>query len=133
FNIPPGRDGMVSVKTVCLEHGKTDPTPKSNYTIRPIDELNTDPRLKKLIEMLATDQVNHGVAQAAAWNIANEVSWDALARKNRVELLGGYTEKFFTLEQVAAAKVLATRVMNEVEASSKSQPAEESRSRSIKN
>jgi hypothetical protein len=133
FNIPPGRDGMVSVKTVCLEHGKTDPTPKSKYTIRPIDELNSDPRVKKLIEMLATDQVDHGVAQATAWNIANEVSWDALARKNRVELMGGYTEKFFTLEQVAAAKVLATRVMNEVEASAKSQPAEESRSRSIKN
>ncbi len=133
FNIPPGRDGMVSVKTVCLEHGKPDPTPKSNYTIRPIDELNSDPRLKKLIEMLATDQVDHGVAQAAAWNMANEVPWDALAHKNRIELMGGYTEKFFTLEQVAVAKVLVTRIMSEVEASTKSQPNEESRSRSIKN
>ena len=131
FNIPPGRDGMVSVKTLCLEHGNTDPTPKSKYTMRPLDEFVQDARLTALLRLLAHDQVDHGVAQAAAWNMLNSVSWDELAKKNRVELMDGYTEKFFNPMQLGTAQKLVALI--EAEVKDAAEVSHESRSRSLGN
>ena len=104
FNIPPGRDGKVTVQTVCLEHGKPNPRPRMDYTVAPIETLSSDPKVTEICKMLASGEIPQNVAQAAAWNITDEMSWDVLATKNRVERMDGYYERFFTHNELRAAQ-----------------------------
>ena len=103
FNIPPGRTGKVSINTFCMEHGKRDPESRMKYEIKPISALSTDPKIFEVCRMLANDEVTQPVAQAASWNIANDLSWEFMLNKNRVELSTGYFERYFTPGQLEAA------------------------------
>ena len=40
LNVEPGLVGKAKVTSVCLEHGKPDPTPHMKYTIKPIEEVD---------------------------------------------------------------------------------------------
>ena len=111
FNIPPGRDGKVTVQTVCLEHGKPDPRPRMDYVVTPIEILSSDPKIAELCKMLASDEISQNVAQAAAWNVSDELSWDFLLTKNRVERMDGYFERYFTQQEL----VLAQQVVAETQ------------------
>jgi len=104
FNIPPGRVGKVALKTFCLEHGKPNPRPQMDYTIAPIEVLSSDPKVAEMCRMLANDEITQPVAQAAAWNTANGLSWQALLVKNRVQLMGGYFERYFSPQQLMMAQ-----------------------------
>ncbi len=86
FRVPPGKVGKVAAQTVCLEHGKPDPTSKAKYRIVPIEQfVGSDERIVALCEMLADRSITQNVAQAAAWNLANGVSFDHMSHMNRVE------------------------------------------------
>ena len=103
FSIPPGRTGKISVKTICLEHGKADPQPRIDYVVKPISVLSNDAKVLEVCRMLANDEITQPVAQAAGWNIANKLSWEAMLTKNRVELSTGYYERFFNRGQLELA------------------------------
>ena len=108
FNIPPGRVGKVSVNTFCLEHGKRDPRPRMEYTIKPIDSMSKDKKIHEMCRMMANDEISPNVAQAAAWNVANELSWEFLLTKNRVERMGGYYERYFSPAELEIAQRVVT-------------------------
>lgn len=95
FNIPAGKTGRLEVKTFCLEEGKPDPKLFMEYKIQPLEKLNTDPRIFEMCRMLANDEVAQPVAQAAAWHVANNLSWQQLLLKNRVERMDGSFERYF--------------------------------------
>jgi hypothetical protein len=107
FNIPAGKSGRLKLKTVCLEEGKPDPKSRMEYKIQPLTELNSDPRIFEMCRMLANDEISQPVAQAAAWNVTDDLSWAELLVKNRVERMDGSFERFFHPKQVQ----LATRVV----------------------
>jgi hypothetical protein len=108
FNIPPGKSGRLSVKTVCLEEGKPDPTARVDYKIMPLEKFNSDPKIAEMCRMLASDEISQPVSQAAAWHITDGLSWQEMLVKNRIELMDGYTERYFHPNQVAfAPKVVA--------------------------
>ena len=108
FNIPPGKVGKVGVKTVCLEHGKKDPKSYIDYKIQPLSKLNNDPKIAEMMTMLANDEVAQPVAQAAAWNVTDDKSWQELSMMNRVESMNGYFERFFTRNQLLFAQQVVT-------------------------
>ncbi|WP_436716452.1 hypothetical protein U8335_02785 [Roseiconus lacunae] len=85
MRVAPNRQQKLAVTTVCLEHGKPDPTPKMAYKIVPLDLVTTDQRVHVLCEALGNRQVAQNTAQAAAWNLMDKMSWEELAAKNRVE------------------------------------------------
>ena len=86
FRVPAGKVGKVSAASFCLEHGKPDPTSKVKYRIVPIEQfVGSDERIITLCELLADGTVNQNTAQAAAWNLANGISFDQLASMNRVQ------------------------------------------------
>ena len=58
--------------------------------------------------MMANDEISPNVAQAAAWNVANELSWEFLLTKNRVERMGGYYERYFTQGELEIAQKVVT-------------------------
>lgn len=104
FNIPPGRVGKLSMKTFCLEEGKEDPELRIKYTIQPLEKLNSDPKVFEMCRMLANDEITQPVAQAAAWNVANGLSWEYLLHKNRIERMDGSFERFFHPMQLRYAQ-----------------------------
>jgi hypothetical protein len=59
--------------------------------------------------MLGRGEVARNVAQAAAWHATAGLTWEQLVNKDRVRLSNGYTEKYFSPEEVA----VAVRVLQE--------------------
>ena len=107
FRIEPDKSRKLSVNTVCLEHGKRDPNPRLHYQIVPLQLVNTAANVERLCIELGNGRVEQPVAQAAAWHLANALSWEQLAAKNRVESRFTGNERYFKLEQLQAAAALA--------------------------
>jgi citrate synthase len=78
------------------------------YKIVPIETLTKDQNVIEVCKMLGYGEIPQNAAQAAAWNLANGMSWQELAEKNRVEFRKiGYTEKFFSPQDLALANRIA--------------------------
>ena len=103
FRVEADRPGKLQVEMVCLEHGKPDPNPRMKYFLVPLEQLNADPKVTELCRLLAEGKVKQNIAQAAAWNMANGMTWDALAKKNRRESQYTGNEKYFTQDDLRAA------------------------------
>ena len=129
FNIPAGKSGKISVKTVCLEEGKPDPQHYYKYVVQPLEQLTTRPEIYEMCRMLANDEVAQPVAQAAAWNVENNVSWNEMLVKNRVEHMDGSFERYFHPNQLQVAQQFVTFVAQRAEQRAKymaeNEPAEE--------
>jgi len=106
FNVAPERLGEIKVGVVCLEHGKDDPRPKVPYEIRPIAELNGDAKVYELLKAFGGGEINQRAAQAAAWHLANDMSWEELAAK-RIEHVNGASEPYFSRQELNQAFHLA--------------------------
>lgn len=79
FNIAPEQVRTIEVRCLCLEQGKPNPHSAVKYELVKLSEVNDDPRLAEVLRANARGEVTQEVAQAAAWHIANEMSWDELA------------------------------------------------------
>ena len=119
FNIPPGRVGKTSLKTFCLEEGRKDPRSRIEYRIQPLTDLNSDPKIFEMCRMLANDEIAQPVAQAAAWNVANGLSWQELFVKNRIERMDGSYERYFHPQHLAIAQRVTVASAQRAEARAK--------------
>lgn len=111
FSIPPEKVVRIAVTSVCLEHGKPEPSARMEYHVFPVEHVSKDPVLKELLNLVASGRINRNVAQAAAWHIANGKSWRELAamKFNRAGNLPdppqfSYVELTYAQNLVAAAK-----------------------------
>ena len=103
FRVEPERLHKIKVAMVCLEHGKPDPNPKMAYKIVPLEEFTDDPKIRVLCEALADGHIAQNTAQAVAWHIMDDMSWDSLAAKNRVESKYSGTIKWFSPIEMQSA------------------------------
>jgi hypothetical protein len=103
FNVAPDRPGRIKVAAVCLEHGKTDPNSRMRYEIRPIETFTNKPEIVELCKMVGRGEVPQNAAQAAAWHMANGLSWQELLHKDRAKHLDGSSEKYFTYAEIQLA------------------------------
>jgi hypothetical protein len=103
FRIEPDRPSKLSVQTVCLEYGKTEPNPRMNYRLVPLAVVSSDLDIEVLCKQLASGSIHQNVAQAVAWNIANGLSWEELSKKNRRESNYTGNEKYFSEEELSQA------------------------------
>jgi len=106
FLVLPGRTRVVRFPTVCLEHGKAEPTPRVPYRLVELQTFSEDPRLAFVLKALADGRVTQKVAQAAAWHVANGLSWERLAAETIPHLVGIPAEPFFQRAELAAAMQL---------------------------
>lgn len=104
MNVAPEKVGKLKVVSVCLEHGKDDPNPRIKYAIVPIESVVKNPEVIEVCKMLGRGAIPQNTAQAAAWHIENNLSWQELAAKDRVRLRSGYTEKWFSQRELAFAQ-----------------------------
>ncbi len=97
FSIPPEHTAKIPFHSVCLEHGKTDPDATMNYTVIPVTQYSNNPDLGALLSMIAKNTIDSQVAQAAAWNLASNLSWQDLANKHSPEV--GFTDQLYFSSQ----------------------------------
>ncbi len=109
FRIAEGKTRKLFVNTVCLEHGKPDPNRRFVYKIVPLEKVSGDPKLADLCRLLGQGQVSQPVAQAAAWHLANGLSWDTLQHKNRHESKYTGNTPYFTPAELQLAYQLVER------------------------
>ena len=93
----------MTVATLCLNHGKADPNPRMKYKVVRLAEVNDSPVIEEFCKALAAGKVTQNTAQAAAWHVANGLTWEELIRKPRV--ISEYTgvEMFFSKFEIQAA------------------------------
>jgi hypothetical protein len=110
FNVPPEKVGRIDVATVCLEHGKDDPRPAIPYAIKPLESFTTKPGVRELCAALGNGQINQRAAQAAAWHLNNDMSWQELAAK-QIHHANGTREPYFSPQEIQGAiKIAAAAV-----------------------
>jgi len=127
FNVPPEKVGKLQVTTVCLEHGKPEPTPKMKYEIRPIEAFTDKAEVRELCRMLGAGLIDQRAAQAAAWHLNCNMSWQQLATK-QLRFANGLRRPYFTpaelrraVQAAAMASQLAEQRRQETGADSLSQ------------
>ena len=104
-SIPPDKTITMQYVSVCLDHGKPDPTPRGTFIIQKVDDYTDNPVLKELITMIGTGQMAPKAAQAAVWNITDNMSWQQLASKGVRDHLGQY-HPFFQRQDIAGAQLI---------------------------
>jgi hypothetical protein len=121
FRVEADKPRKMTVATVCLEHGKLDPNPRMKYKVVPLAAVNADPKIAELCKLLSQGKVSQNAAQAAAWHIANGLSWQELANKPKV--ISKYTgvELFFSPFEVQSAMRLVNKVTVEAPESESSE------------
>ena len=102
FSVPPEAVGKLNVPTVCLDHGKREPRAAVPYEIKPIDSYTTKPGVRELCQMLGNGQISRRAAQAAAWHLNNDMTWEQLAAK-RLRHAGGMSQPYFSPAEIQAA------------------------------
>lgn len=117
FNVPPEAVGKLNVPTVCLDHGKREPRAAVPYEIKPIENYTTKPGVRELCEMLGNGQISRRAAQAAAWHLNNDMSWEQLASKP-LQRAPGLIQPYFSPQEIQAgmqASATAERTAKERE------------------
>lgn len=108
FSVPAEKIVSVPYHSVCLEHGKPEPSPGKTYVIMETEKYTKNLQLRKLLDLVGTRRINPDVAQAAAWHLTDEMSWRELAAKRR-EFAGGRpaTPYFAPLALLRAQQLVA--------------------------
>jgi len=105
FSIPAEHTAKLPYTSVCLEHGKTDPDPTMTYKLVPVSEYTDNQQLGALLSLIGKNAIDPQVAQAAAWNLASNMSWQELAAKQSTEV--GFTDyRYFTPQALQQAQQL---------------------------
>ena len=108
FNVGPEKVGKIKVTTVCLEHGKKEPNSRVTFRLVPIDTVVKDANVVELCKMVGRREVPQNAAQAAVWHVANGLSWQELAMKDRIRHLDGSVEKYFSYTEMELALRIAS-------------------------
>jgi len=116
FSIPPQKTRVLRVTTVCLEHGKPEPSPRLPYKMVELETFSSDPRLAIVLERLGRGEFSQKVAQAAAWHISSGLSWERLAAE-KIDHAGPVPdEAYFTPAELLAAHRIVEQVTQAAEA-----------------
>ena len=105
-NVPPEKVGNFKVATVCLDHGKTEPRAAVPYEIKPIESYSVKPGVRELCEMLGSGRTSQRAAQAAAWHLNNDMTWQQLAAK-RLRHANGTSQPYFSQAEIQAGMQIA--------------------------
>lgn len=104
-SIPPDKTISLKYVSVCLEHGKPDPTPRGKRKIVKVEDYTENVVLRELIAMVGTGQMAPKAAQAAVWNVTDNMTWQQLAAKGVRDSLGRFNH-FFHPRDIAGAQLI---------------------------
>lgn len=108
FSIPPEKTVQIALNSVCLNHGRRDPSAALKYQLVRAETVTTDPVLLQLLEEYSP-RTNRDVQQAAAWHLANGLTWEQIAQLTDQKVPGNPTP-LFTPRQIQGARELVEQV-----------------------
>lgn len=120
FKVEPDKVGKLKMTSVCLEYGKPDPNAHIEYELRPLDSVVSNPQLTEAVKMLTRGEVNQKSAQAAAWHLANGLTWEELEKKIGRKHLTGRIDLFFTADHLKRGQEIVKEAKKRAEAQQKS-------------
>lgn len=104
FTVPAGKTLTIRAPTVCLDHGRREPTTRIPYRMVALETVSEDPRLPVILGGLASGHLSQKVAQAAAWHVSSGRTWDQLAAEV-IDRAGGDPDlPVFSAGELAAAR-----------------------------
>ena len=103
FSVPAGETRHTAYYGVCLEHGKTEPSPRMRYIPVRIDDVTTDSAVQEITRQIANNRAFDKSAQAATWHLQNDMSWAELAAK-KYDAVGRPDTPYFTNAELAKAR-----------------------------
>lgn len=128
FNVMPEKTQRMKIEGVCLDHGLRDPNPKVPYDLKPMSDYTDVPGVYDLCHMIARKEITQHAAQAAAWHMNNDMSWQELAAKT-IHYLDGRSEPYFKRHEIVMA-VKAVEVARQRDAIRRAYEAEQKKSSS---
>ena len=78
FCFIPGRTAHLQLRSVCLEHHRPGPSPKHHYEVRPMHQVTNIKGVYEICVMMGRGEIDHQIAQIAAWHLNNQISWRQL-------------------------------------------------------
>jgi hypothetical protein len=129
FSIPPEETAKINVELVCLDHGLRDPSSSKPYKLVPAEEHVDKPAVIELLKAVGRGELEHGAAQAAAWNLNSNMTWDALAAKQTGTVRNIHRSPYFSADQIRAGMAYAqeaTRRAQEADDKEQALPANDS-------
>lgn len=107
FSIPPEKTVQLAFNSVCLNYGLREPHAGMKYKLAKAEAVTSDPALLQLLEDYSP-RTNRDVQQAAAWHLANGLTWEQIARLAD-EKVPGNPVLMFSPQTVQAAKALVEK------------------------
>jgi hypothetical protein len=102
FSIPPEQTRKVDVPLLCLDHGLRDPSSSKPYKLVAAESHLDNPAVIELLKAFGRGELRHDAAQAAAWHLSSNMSWNQLAAK-----LSGTRRSFARRPYFSAAAIRA--------------------------
>lgn len=115
FNLPPEKTAEFRVECVCLDYGKPDPRPVMPYRLVPAETVASAETVA-MIEEFGRSKYSQRAAQAAAWHLANSMSWEKLTALRGELVSVGVREPYFTRQQLDDAHKLVDAARSTVSA-----------------
>ena len=112
FSIPTERTVRVPYVSVCLNHGRPDPSPRLEYKLVPVEQYTQDEVLEELIRMVASGKFDQHSAQAAIWNRTDNMGWQMLAAKSTRGILS--VEYYFSPQNIQEGQWLMASAVSRV-------------------
>jgi hypothetical protein len=98
----------LTLRSVCLDHGKDNPRPAMQYQLVPLADYTSDPAVAELLKLYLNGQISQSAAQAAAWHFASDMSWGDLAAKVLRRATGARRPYFSATDLSTARHAAAT-------------------------
>lgn len=123
FNLAPEKVFRQNVQTVCLEHGKREPSRHLNYQIKPLNSVTSKEEVHVLCSLVGNGSVDQQAAQAAVWHYNNGLSWEELAGKqHKPRIDSPQTVPYFSRQQMLYAMNLGKKIEEKLAKEKESKP-----------
>jgi len=116
FSIPPEKSQKVDFPVLCLNHGLREPSSATAYKIVPVDSILDRPAVIELLKAFGRGELKHNAAQAAAWNLNNDMTWNQLAAKLQGTRRSFRRPPYFTADEIRTGMSYATAATSLAEA-----------------
>jgi hypothetical protein len=110
--VPPEKIQKVDIPVLCLNHGLREPSSATNYKIVPAESVVDRPAVVELLRAFGRGELKHQAAQAAAWNLNNDMSWNELAAKLQGTKRSLRRPPYFTADEIRTGISYATAATN---------------------
>ena len=105
----------INLPVVCLDHGLRNPSSSKPYRMVPATEHIDNPAVIELLQAFGRGELQHGAAQAAAWHLNSDVSWQELAAKQQGTRRSLSRPPFFSEYELRAGMAYASEANRRAE------------------